>query len=121
MIDEDKDLETNARFTRRDLLARGAMAGIGLAGLTAGAGMLDVARALASDVDATSGLSKLVTGAKKEGHLNVITLPRDWADYGEIMDKFHAKYGLSITDAIPLGSSAQEIQAIQSLKGQGRA
>jgi putative spermidine/putrescine transport system substrate-binding protein len=66
-------------------------------------------------------MGALIAAAKAEGHVNLITLPRDWADYGQIMDTFRAKYGISYTDAIPDGSSAQEIQAIKSLKGQSRA
>ena len=27
--------------------------------------------------------------AKKEGHLNVITLPSNWANYGNIMKELH--------------------------------
>jgi putative spermidine/putrescine transport system substrate-binding protein len=66
-------------------------------------------------------MSDLVAAAQKEGALNVITLPRDWANYGAIMDGFTKKYGITINDANPDGSSAQEIQAVKSLKGQDRA
>ena len=67
------------------------------------------------------GLDALVTAAKKEGKLNVITLPRDWANYGELMDNFTKKYGIQITDDNPDGSSADEITAIKTLKSQDRA
>jgi putative spermidine/putrescine transport system substrate-binding protein len=67
------------------------------------------------------GMNALVTAAKKEGQLNVITLPRDWANYGELMDGFTAKYGVKITDANPDGSSADEITAIKTLRSQSRA
>lgn len=70
---------------------------------------------------AKTKMDELVSAAKAEGRLNVITLPRDWANYGAIMDTFSKKYGIQITDANPDGSSAEEIQAIKSLKGQGRA
>ena len=59
--------------------------------------------------------------AKKEGHLNVIALPPDWANYGEIISTFSKKYGIAITSDNPDGSSAQENQAIVSLKGDPRA
>ena len=39
----------------------------------------------ASRVSAAGGMNALVTAAKKEGQLNVITLPADWANYGTIM------------------------------------
>src|SRR5579862_813340 len=68
------------------------------------------------------GTSALVAAAEKEGKLNVITLPSNWANYGTIMKDFQAKYpGIKITDANPEGSSAQELQAIKQLKGQSSA
>jgi putative spermidine/putrescine transport system substrate-binding protein len=67
------------------------------------------------------GMDQLVAAAKKEGKLNVITLPRDWANYGELMDNFTKMYGIQITDANPDGSSADEITAIKTLKSQDRA
>jgi putative spermidine/putrescine transport system substrate-binding protein len=66
-------------------------------------------------------MSALVAAAQKEGKLNVITLPSNWANYGTIMKDFQAKYGIKITDANPEGSSAQELQAIKQLKGQSSA
>ena len=66
-------------------------------------------------------MGALVSAAEKEGQLNVITLPADWANYGTIMKDFTAKYGIKITDANPEGSSGQEITAVEQLKGQSRA
>jgi len=63
----------------------------------------------------------LISAAKQEGKLNTIALPPDWANYGELMSTFQRKYGLKITNANPNGSSAQELQAVVSLKGQSRA
>ncbi|MFD7732695.1 ABC transporter substrate-binding protein [Kitasatospora phosalacinea] len=67
------------------------------------------------------GLDGLVAAAKKEGKLHVITLPRDWANYGKLMDGFTAKYGIEIEDENPDGSSQDEINAVKSRKGQDRA
>ncbi|QKW22077.1 extracellular solute-binding protein [Kitasatospora sp. NA04385] len=67
------------------------------------------------------GLDGLVAAAKKEGKLHVITLPRDWANYGKLMDDFKAKYGIEIEDENPDGSSQDEINAVKSRKGQDRA
>jgi putative spermidine/putrescine transport system substrate-binding protein len=75
----------------------------------------------ATDLSEAGGMNALVTAAKKEGQLNVITLPANWANYGTIMKDFTAKYGIKITDANPEGSSGQEIAAVESLKGQSRA
>jgi len=66
-------------------------------------------------------MSELVAQAKKEKGLNTIALPPDWANYGEIMSTFSKKYGIGITNSNPDGSSAQENQAVQSLKGDSRA
>lgn len=70
---------------------------------------------------ADTKMKTLIADAKAEGQLNVITLPRDWANYGIIMDTFSKKYGIQINDTNPDGSSAEEIQAIKSLKGQRRS
>ena len=66
-------------------------------------------------------MAALVKAAEKEGHLNVITLPSNWANYGAIMADFTKKYGIKINDANPEGSSGQEITAVETLKGQSRA
>ncbi|MDX6486597.1 MAG: putative spermidine/putrescine transport system substrate-binding protein [Gaiellaceae bacterium] len=66
-------------------------------------------------------LKTLVANAKKEGKLNTIALPPDWANYGEIMSTFSKKYGIPITNDNPNGSSAQENEAVRSLKGDSRA
>ncbi|MDQ2837948.1 MAG: ABC transporter substrate-binding protein [Actinomycetota bacterium] len=86
---------------------------------TAGASGRSAATA-ASAAD-LSGMDALVKAAQAEGQLNVITLPRDWANYGELMDNFTKKYGIKITDANPDGSSADELTAIKTLKSQDRA
>ena len=51
----------------------------------------------------------------------MIALPPDWANYGEIISTFSKKYGIAITSDNPNGTSAQENQAIVSLKGDPRA
>jgi len=77
--------------------------------------------ATVTSVAAGGGMKALIAAAKKEGQLNVITLPSNWANYGTIMKDFTAKYGIKINDANPEGSSQDEINAMVSLKGQSRA
>jgi putative spermidine/putrescine transport system substrate-binding protein len=77
--------------------------------------------ATATSVAAGGGMNALVAAAKKEGTLNVITLPANWANYGTIMKDFTAKYGIKINDANPDGSSQDELNAVNQLKGQARA
>jgi putative spermidine/putrescine transport system substrate-binding protein len=63
-------------------------------------------------------LADLEAAAKEEGALNVIALPRDWANYGEILDLFAEKYPeITINEASPDVSSAEEIQAAETNKG----
>lgn len=106
------------------LLALGAtvLAGCGGAAKTSTAGG-DGASKVAGATSAADagGMDALVAAAKKEGVLNAITLPRNWANYGAIMDSFSKKYGIRINDANPDGSSQDEINAVKQLKGQDRA
>jgi putative spermidine/putrescine transport system substrate-binding protein len=66
-------------------------------------------------------MAALVTAAKKEGTLNVIALPPDWANYDEVIKGFEATYGLKVVSAQPDASSADEITAAKNLKGQSKA
>ncbi|MFJ2831230.1 ABC transporter substrate-binding protein [Streptomyces sp. NPDC087263] len=77
--------------------------------------------ATATSADAFGGLDALVTAAKKEGTLQAITLPRDWANYGALIDGFEKKYGIKVEVENPDGSSQDEINAVTSRKGQDRA
>ena len=58
---------------------------------------------------------------RREGTLNVIALPKTWANYGAIMDAFTAEYGIKINDANPDGSSQDELNAIKQQKGKSSA
>src|SRR3954471_20032794 len=121
-----------AQVTRRALLRRGLVAGAGLTAIPAlvaacgggneastatSGGGLSSPPASGADVS----MDDLIAAAKQEGTLNTIALPPDWANYGEIMKTFTDKYGIQIKNANPNGSSAEENQAVKSLKGQDRA
>jgi len=67
------------------------------------------------------GMDALVAAAKKEGQLNVIALPPDWANYGEIIKAFGTKYGIKVNSAQPDANSQDEINAADQLKGQDKA
>jgi putative spermidine/putrescine transport system substrate-binding protein len=73
--------------------------------------------ATVTSASAGGGMAALVKAAQAEGTLNVITLPRTWANYGTIMDDFTKKYGIKINDANPNGSSGDEINAVEHDKG----
>jgi putative spermidine/putrescine transport system substrate-binding protein len=59
-------------------------------------------------------MDSLVKAAQKEGTLNLLTVPRDWANYGELIDLFTKAFGIKINSQNPDGSSADEINAIQT-------
>ena len=76
--------------------------------------------------DATSakdfgGMDGLVDAAKKEGELNVIALPADWANYGAIIKAFTDKYGIKVNSAQPDAASQDEINAANQQKGKSTA
>ncbi|KTR21663.1 ABC transporter substrate-binding protein [Curtobacterium citreum] len=76
----------------------------------------------ATSAQSAGGMDALVKAAKAEGKLNVIALPPTWANYGKIIAGFEKKYpGITINSANPNGSSADEIAAVKSQKGQSTA
>jgi putative spermidine/putrescine transport system substrate-binding protein len=124
----DMESAFSAEVSRRELLLRG---GRGAAGLVAagsiasflaacGGGGSKSSAALPSSLG-SDGLAGLIKKAQKEGHLNVVGEPPDWANEGPLRDKFSQKYGIKVTSEGEDDSSAEEIQAIKSLKGQSRA
>jgi putative spermidine/putrescine transport system substrate-binding protein len=109
-------------MSRSAMLRRSAAAAFGLTILSSPATAW-ATRAVGEEALTADGtpLKKLIAAAKKEGRLNVIALPHDWANYGQMISTFKSKYGLAMTEDNPNGSSAQENQAIRSLKGDSRA
>ena len=67
------------------------------------------------------GLKGLAAACKKEGQLNLIATPRSWANYGEIIDNFAKLYKVKIDSNIPDGSSQDEIDTANKLKGTKRS
>jgi putative spermidine/putrescine transport system substrate-binding protein len=62
-------------------------------------------------------MSQLIAGAKAEGQLTVIALPRDWCGYGAVIDGFKATYGLTVNELNPDAGSGDEVEAIKANKG----
>ncbi len=62
-------------------------------------------------------MDDLAAAAKKEGELTIIAVPHDWCGYGDVIDGFKKKYGLTLNELNPDGSSADEIEAIKANKG----
>jgi len=67
------------------------------------------------------GMDALVAAAKKEGQLNVIALPPDWANYGAVIKAFGDKYGIKVNSAQPDAASQEEINAANQQKGKSTA
>ncbi|MER7149856.1 ABC transporter substrate-binding protein [Streptomyces lydicus] len=67
------------------------------------------------------GMDALVKAAKEEGTMHAIALPRDWANYGALIDGFEKKYGIKVEVENPDGASQDEINAVTSRKGKDRA
>lgn len=99
-----------------------AVASLGLAGCSSTSSDSDSDSAKAQSLADFGTMADLEAAAIAEGELNVIALPRDWANYGAILDAFAEKYpDIKINEASPDGSSAEEIKAAKDLKGQDTA
>jgi putative spermidine/putrescine transport system substrate-binding protein len=110
--------DSKGQISRRGFLKLGATAG-GAAFLAACAG--GGGQPAAALPDLTTGasipLDALAAAAKQEGSkLSVIALPRDWANWGNIIDSFKAKYGMEVTELFPDAGSADELEAIRANK-----
>ena len=117
-------LAAEERLSRATMLRRSLAAGTGLVTLSSSS----TAFARSTSALKTPPLrgknvkfADLVKEAKKEGRINTIALPPDWANYGEIMSTFRRRFGLRLTNDNPDASSAQENQAVRSLKNDPRA
>ncbi len=114
-------LPDGSSISRRELLRRGTLSALGLASAASINGILDVSQASAAGVSAGRGsLSRLIAGAKQEGQVTTVGLDPSWVNYGEIIDTFHRKYGVTLTDSAPTAVGAQIVQAVASLEGQDR-
>ena len=93
--------------------------GGGETGGTDGTAAVDAATA--TSAEDFGGFEALVAAAEEEGELNVIALPENWANYGEIINLFEEKYDITVNSADPDVSSAEEIAAADNLRGQSTA
>ena len=77
--------------------------------------------ATANSAASCGGMKTLIAQAKKEGTLNVIALPANWANYGQIIASFSKKYGIKVNSVNPDGSSQDEINAVKQDRGRAAA
>jgi len=76
--------------------------------------------ATCTDLTSCGGLSALVKAAQAEGTLNITTVLRNWADYGDAVDTFQAAFGIHINDDNPDGGSSYEINSIKTAPAQSQ-
>ncbi len=68
---------------------------------------------------AAGGLAELAAACTTEGKVNLIALPDEWANYKGILQSFRDKYpGVENPVDNPEGSSKDEEDAVETLKGQ---
>lgn len=67
----------------------------------------------ATSAEEAGGMRALIAAAKREGALTTMALPRDWANYGGLINGFVKKYGIRVTVEDPHGHSEDEINAVQ--------
>lgn len=65
---------------------------------------------------AALSMDDLVKAAQAEGALNVIALPRNWCNYGEMIDTFSQKYNIKVNEINPDAGSAEELEAVKANK-----
>ena len=116
---------------KKSLLAASAASALVLAGLiacappqkdhTGGETSSGVKVSEAKSAADFGGMDALVQAAKKEGELNVIALPPDWANYGAIIKAFSDKYGIKVNSAQPDAASQDEINAANQQKDKSTA
>ncbi|GAA4196675.1 extracellular solute-binding protein [Microbacterium oryzae] len=95
-----------------------ALSGCASGGAAGAADASGVDAAGAESLEDFGSIEALEEAAKAEGALNVIALPRDWANYGEILDLFAERYPeIAIEEQSPDVSSAEEIQAAEANAG----
>ena len=63
------------------------------------------------------GIAALVEAARAEGNLNTIGLPRDYCNYGGVIEAFMSKYGLEVNELAPDAGSAEGLGAIRTQQG----
>lgn len=66
------------------------------------------AGAMEMDMDA------LIAAAQAEGQLTTIALPRDWCNYGDMIDEFSSTYNIQVNELDPNAGSGDELEAIRA-------
>jgi putative spermidine/putrescine transport system substrate-binding protein len=76
--------------------------------------------ATATTAAAVGGVDAMCAAGKQEGQVTLIATPPDWANYGQMIKDFTAKYGIKVQSDKPDADSQAEINQATQLKGTGR-
>jgi len=106
------------KFSRRDMLKTSAAGFAAFLAACQSAPTLPTATPKPSLEALSVPLEALIAAAKQEGALSVMTLPHDWANYGELIDTYRTKYSVVMNELLPDGSSSDEVEAIRASKTQ---
>src|SRR5438067_8549417 len=111
-----------APHTRRDFLKRAGALGLSTTALSA---FLEACGSSSTGGSSTSSVNMagpidmqtLITNAKKEGQLQAIGIPPEWADYKDILDGYTSNYGIQVSYKVEAEySSAQELGVFKNSK-----
>jgi putative spermidine/putrescine transport system substrate-binding protein len=109
----------------RTLAALGLVVAVALAGCSSGSSSsssssTDSGSSSSSNgaIDCGTTIEEIAAKAKEEGTVNLIALPDTWANYAGILANFREKYGIEAPVQNPDASSADELTAIETLRGQ---
>ena len=111
-----------APHTRRDFIKRASAIGFSATALSAfleACGSNSTGGSSTSSVNLTGpiDLQTLITNAKKEGQLQAIGIPPEWADYADILAGYSKNYGVPVSYKVEAEySSAQELLVFKNSK-----
>jgi len=76
--------------------------------------------ATATSAADVGGVDQICAAGKTEGQVTLIATPPDWANYGQMISDFTAKYGIKVQSDKPDADSQAEINQATQLAGTGR-
>ncbi|PXA79185.1 ABC transporter substrate-binding protein [Auritidibacter sp. NML120779] len=68
--------------------------------------------------DIGENIDEIAAKAQEEGQVRLIAYPETWANYAGHFEGFEEKYGVDVVVDSPDASSAEELQAVENLRGQ---
>src|SRR5712692_4176969 len=100
---------------RRDFIKRAGALGLSASALTAfleacGSSSTTTTTGSGTNMAGPIDMQTLMTNAKKEGQLQAIGIPPEWADYADILAGYTSNYGIPVSYKVEAEySSAQEL------------